>query len=73
METKQLTEHLKKTVKLYQELHEKALKNFENSIKEIPSEEAKTYNEIMVQVKKATREKDLDKLKSLLNDINKNK
>ena len=73
MDTKQLTKQLQDTVKIYQELHKKAIENFEKSIKDVPSEEAKTYNEIMVQVKKAIKEKDLDKLKSLLTDINKNK
>ena len=72
-QTKQLTDELKKTVKIYQELHKKAIDNFEETLKEVPTEEAKHYNEIMIKIKKATREKDLDTLKSLLTDINKNK
>ncbi len=64
-----LLKELKKTISSFQSIYSTTLKDAENKIKDIPSDEAKRYNEIIAKIKKATRENDLNTLRNLSQEI----
>lgn len=69
MKHEELIKQLNKTVKTYEDLYKSTLEDFENTIKDVPSKEGKKYYEVMAKIKKATRENDLNTLRSLASEI----
>ena len=57
------------TIKKYQEHYNKCLDDFDKAIAKVPSDQAKKYYEIKVELQKATRENDRKKLYSLLDKL----
>tara|TARA_B100001287_G_C22686610_1_gene534244 strand:+ start:21700 stop:21921 length:222 start_codon:yes stop_codon:yes gene_type:complete len=69
MSIENLLKTINETKNTYKNLYKKSILEFENSIADVPSDEAKKYNEIMVQVKKATRENDIATLQKILQNL----
>jgi len=69
MNHEKLIKELNKTMDTYKSMYKSTLAEFEEKIKDVPSEEGKLYYEMMAKVKKATRENDLNTLRSLASEI----